>query len=125
MESPRIDELGFPRGTGRGNTSRGRECRLHRSVMGCRSLLAVRGPGGQEADEIGRDGPVEAVPVEAVPADARWDVFADVTAGLADGLKVRKPANAVLNTAAVTRGAPPPFDPPKPPLEIERAGRGS
>jgi len=76
MESPRIDELGFPRGTGRGNTSRGRECRLHRSVMGCRSLLAVRGDGGQEAEEVARDGSVEAVPgdarsgVSAAPAEA-------------------------------------------------------
>ena len=35
---------------------------VNRSVMGCRPLLAVRVAGDQEAEEVARDGPVEAVP---------------------------------------------------------------
>lgn len=46
MESPRIDDLGFPRGTGRGKPERGRERRLDCNAMACRSLLAVREADG-------------------------------------------------------------------------------
>jgi len=51
--------------------------------------------GDEEAEELARDGPVE-----AVPGDARWDVFAGAPRGWLGHAKVDKPAHAVLNTAA-------------------------
>ena len=41
---------------------RGRERRRRRSVIGCRSLLAVRVAGDHEAEKLARDGPVDTVP---------------------------------------------------------------
>ena len=40
------------------------------------SALAVREAGGQEVEELGCDGPAE-----AVPGGARWDVFAGAPRG--------------------------------------------
>jgi len=53
VESPRIDDLGSPRGTGRPETGRSAEC----------AAVAIVGldVGDRETEELARDGPVEAV----------------------------------------------------------------
>lgn len=63
--SPRIDDLGSPRGKGRGKIGARPGAPPPRRVTGRRSFLAIRESGDQEAKEVARDGPVEAVADDA------------------------------------------------------------
>ena len=58
-------------------------------------VFVVLEADGQEAGELARAGPVE-----AVPGDARWDVFAGAPRGWLGHAKVDKPAYPVYNTEA-------------------------
>ena len=79
-----MDDLASPRGTGRPETGRSAERGAVPGESGAGPVaLAVLEAGDGEAEELSRDGPVE-----AVPGGARRGVFGGSAEGLAHALWV-------------------------------------